>query len=184
MQMHEMVYGRKRAAHSSACALGWFSIGLGLAELLAPQLVARLIGLPGREGVVRAYGMRELVTGIGILGSDRPATWVWGRVAGDALDLASLGVGMSDSASKACTIAAIGSVGGVLLADLATAQILGELEQKERTKYPDYSARSGFPRSPESMRGAGRDGQRSLAAPSMRTPPALEPLATTGASAG
>jgi hypothetical protein len=37
-----------------------------------------------------SYGLRELACGVGILGSDRPAGWLWGRVAGDALDLATL----------------------------------------------------------------------------------------------
>jgi hypothetical protein len=149
-----MFNGRKRAAHTSARALGWFSVGVGLAELLAPKLVARLIGLPGREGVLQAYGLREIITGIGILSSVRPASWVRFRLAGDALDVASLGAGMMNSSSKVCTLGAIGAVSAVTLADAATAQVLGELEQKERTTYPDYSARSGFAQSPESLRGA------------------------------
>lgn len=77
-----------------ATGLGWFSIGLGVAELLAPGKVAQLIGLPfkdKRETVLRAYGWREIAAGIGILSQSRPAGWLWARVAGDAVDLASLG---------------------------------------------------------------------------------------------
>ena len=43
-------------------ALGWFSIALGAAELMAPTQVARLIGVPpsGRtRSLLRAYGARQ-----------------------------------------------------------------------------------------------------------------------------
>ena len=39
-----------------ARALGWFSLGLGLAELLAPRLFTHALGMRGSEGLVRAYG--------------------------------------------------------------------------------------------------------------------------------
>ena len=74
-------------AHSMARRLGWFSIGLGLAEVLAPRALTRGLGMEGNEELVQAYGLREIVTGIGILSSDQPAPWIWGRVGGDALDM-------------------------------------------------------------------------------------------------
>src|SRR5437763_17191827 len=66
--------------------LGWFSIGLGLAEVLAPDTVAELSGTPYPK-LLQACGLREIVCGVGILSSKQPAGWVWARVAGDALDL-------------------------------------------------------------------------------------------------
>ena len=61
----------------------------------------------------RAYGVREIAAGMGILGSrngDR-APWVWSRVAGDALDLASLSGGLSDrNPTKANVKMALASV--------------------------------------------------------------------------
>src|SRR5947209_15728050 len=72
-----------------ARGLGWFSIGLGLAEALAPRAMGDLTGVRN-AGLVQAYGLREIATGIGILSSARPAGWMWGRVAGDALDIATL----------------------------------------------------------------------------------------------
>ena len=51
------------SAEQLATALGWFSIGLGLAEIAAPSRLARLIGVPDEDrtyGVLRAYGMREI----------------------------------------------------------------------------------------------------------------------------
>ena len=74
--------------------LGWFSIGLGLAELLAPRLVARLCGGNGTHtALIRLYGLREIASGLVIFsGGRKPATGVWSRVAGDAIDLGTLGI--------------------------------------------------------------------------------------------
>lgn len=79
-----------------ATGLGWFGIGLGLAELTAPRTIARLIGLDGAdasrtERVLRGFGLREIASGFGIVGSARPSPWLWSRVAGDLIDLAYLG---------------------------------------------------------------------------------------------
>ncbi len=46
-----------------ANGLGWFSIGLGLAEIATPNLVANLIGVTDdskTRKVLRFYGAREL----------------------------------------------------------------------------------------------------------------------------
>jgi uncharacterized membrane protein len=77
-------------------ALGWFSIGLGAAELLAPGAVARLIGVDEEEsrGLLRAYGVRELIAGVAIVSRPKPTYWMWNRVLGDMIDLASLGRAM------------------------------------------------------------------------------------------
>jgi hypothetical protein len=69
--------------------LGWFSIGLGLAEALTPNTMAKTTGVRSR-GLLQAYGLRELVSGVGILTSKRPAFWLWMRSVGDGIDLATL----------------------------------------------------------------------------------------------
>jgi uncharacterized membrane protein len=76
--------------------LGWFSIGLGLAEVVAPQAVARIIGVDEdrHSTLLRAYGIREIAAGVGILTRPKPTYWMWNRVMGDAVDLASLGRAM------------------------------------------------------------------------------------------
>jgi uncharacterized membrane protein len=111
-----------------ANGLGWFSIGLGLAELAAPRQVARLVGARDEDNtrtVLRAYGIRELAAGFGILSQDRPAGWLWGRVAGDVLDLASLGRTLSaDDSDRGRTVAATAAVVGVTALDLYCAQRL------------------------------------------------------------
>lgn len=101
-------------------ALGCFSIALGAAELLAPRRVARLIGVPADDvttNVLRAYGARELATGIGIFVAPSDPTWLWSRVGGDALDLASLGVAASDerSARAPLSLAAMAVLGVTVL---------------------------------------------------------------------
>jgi uncharacterized membrane protein len=110
-----------RAAEQLAVGLGWFSIALGVAELAAPYRVARLIGLPPHErnlSVLRAYGAREIGTGMAILAQPRQPTWVWSRVGGDVLDLASLGVGARmDGADGKRLAAAAGAVAGATLLD-------------------------------------------------------------------
>jgi uncharacterized membrane protein len=73
-------------------ALGWFSIALGAAELFAPGVVARVVGVDEEEnrGLLRAYGVRELVAGAAIISRPKPTYWMWNRVLGDGIDLASL----------------------------------------------------------------------------------------------
>ena len=75
-----------------ARGLGWFSLGLGVTELLAPKFIARISGVPERRsGLIRMYGLREIASGIAIFAQKNPAGALWSRVAGDALDLTSLG---------------------------------------------------------------------------------------------
>src|SRR5690349_1429614 len=53
-------------ARSLAQGLGWFSVALGAAAILAPNAIGAITGT-GRRGVARRVGVRELATGIGIL---------------------------------------------------------------------------------------------------------------------
>src|SRR3954454_2252297 len=100
-----------------ARGLGWFSIGLGLAEVAAPRRLARLIGIEqdsGTIGVLRAFGVREIGNGIAILTQPRNPGWLWGRVGGDAMDLAFLGKQLSsDRAQRDRVAAAAAAVVGV-----------------------------------------------------------------------
>lgn len=112
-----------------ANALGWFSIGLGLAQVAAPGRVADLIGVEDdarNRTLMRALGIRELTSGVGILTRQRPAGWVWARVAGDVMDLALLGTAMGSSkAQRNRTIAAAAAVLGVAALDVVAGQRLG-----------------------------------------------------------
>ena len=122
---------RSRAMNQNEAApvartLGWFSIGLGLAEVLAPASMARMTGMQGYEAMLRLFGLREIMSGIGILAGPGPASgWLWARVAGDALDLGLVGVaaGSNDGEGGKRALAA-GAVAGVMLADILCAQRL------------------------------------------------------------
>jgi hypothetical protein len=86
---------RTKDRDSLANFLGWFSIALGTAQVAAPRLMCRLVGSSGNGSaplVMRLFGVREIAQGTGILSRPRPTTWMWSRVAGDAVDLALLGV--------------------------------------------------------------------------------------------
>ena len=85
--MHE----RRPASERLAVGLGWFSLGLGVTELVAPGVIAKAIGLPpgrGSIGTIRAMGLREIASGVTVLARPAASTAMWSRVVGDAVDLA------------------------------------------------------------------------------------------------
>lgn len=105
--------------------LGYFSIGLGLTEILAPRTVARFTGVH-QEGLLRTYGVRELACGIGILSCSRPAGWLWARVAGDALDIATAGAnfaGADDDRRKRLGMTTAALAGVAVLDILCASQL-------------------------------------------------------------
>ena len=106
-------------AEQIAKALGWFSIGLGLAQLIAPRSVSRTIGVQDSPRLMRALGAREIASGVGILSQRRPANWLWARVAGDAMDLALLGAAARSRHSMRERIGwASAAVAGIAVLDL------------------------------------------------------------------
>jgi hypothetical protein len=135
------VYPEDRLAKS----LGWFSIGLGLFEMLAAPRVTRTLGLDGMEPVVRAFGAREVASGVATLSTEKEVG-LWSRLAGDALDLAALSKGLAPHNSNRTNVKlAMCAVAGVTLLDaLAAASVRA---RKRRSATPrDYSDRSGFPK--------------------------------------
>jgi len=114
--------GTKRLAKG----LGWFSIGLGVSELLAPKAIAKISGVSNTHtALIRLYGLREIAAGIMIFSETNPATGVWSRVAGDALDLASLGKAFaSPRANKGRVAFATANVLAVTALDLIAASQL------------------------------------------------------------
>ena len=128
-----------------AAGVGWFGIGLGLFELAAPRTLARLIGLEApstrwrgarrmnaaqllpqsAQGdtvhslIIRGLGLREILSGVGILARPRPVPWLWSRVVGDTLDLSLLGLALNSSRTdRARLAAATAAVAGVTALDI------------------------------------------------------------------
>jgi hypothetical protein len=126
--------------------LGWISIGLGMAQLVSPRRVTRSLGMKGSEGLVRAFGAREVASGLLSLSASRRAG-LWSRVAGDGLDLAALIPALrAGNPRRANAKWAFGVVLGLTALDLATA--IGEetLHGKSSRALRTYDDRSGFPR--------------------------------------
>jgi hypothetical protein len=142
-----------------ARGLGWFSLALGVTELVAPGKLGKALGLEGHENLLRAYGGREIGAGMWAL-SDTPAPAIWSRVAGDIVDLATLAVGFqkADDDQRRNNLIALAAVAGITVVDLLTALSL-TAEQSERKGEPgrDYSDRSGFPKGAAAARGAAGD---------------------------
>src|SRR3954468_7500493 len=97
--------------------LGYFSIGLGLTELLAPRQVSRGAGMHRQDDLLRGFGLREIATGIGILTASNPRPWLWGRVAGDVLDVATVAI-TADGRRPGCLGSSFAALLGVGLLDL------------------------------------------------------------------
>ena len=106
--------------------LGWFSLGLGASQILMPRVVSKICGVDDSDSntaLMRALGVREITSGIGILSKERPSNWLWSRVVGDIMDLALLGKVMSNSENhRGRTTFATASVLGVLALDALAAQ--------------------------------------------------------------
>ena len=109
--------------------LGYFSIGLGVAEVLAPTAVARLIGVKHpndrNRTILRLMGLREISSGVAILSNQQPKKSVMSRVAGDALDLALLGATLANSENdRGRTLFATANVLAVAALDVMASKAL------------------------------------------------------------
>ncbi len=125
---------------SLATGLGWFSIGLGLAEVAAPDSVARFIGVRNSNNARRtlqSFGMREIANGLALLQSNRESTWLWTRVGGDALDAAALMRALDDpNNDRTKVLTALGAVAGVAAVDAICAAGLSQRgRHDERPRY-------------------------------------------------
>lgn len=168
------------ATRALAEGLGWFSIGLGLTELAYGGAIARWLGMPRAAPVIHAYGVRELLQGAGILGSRDPTPWISARVAGDALDIATVLPGLEDpNPRKHNALTALVALVGVTAVDVICAKKLAvaPLAPSQKVRQ-DYRRRSGFRRRAEAMRGAARD---FTPPPDIVGPEAMRPWTLTNA---
>ncbi|HTS64242.1 MAG TPA: SRPBCC family protein [Candidatus Acidoferrales bacterium] len=128
------------AVRKVARSLGWFSIGLGAAEILAPLALTKLTGNSGRSRESTRRGLRRVAAGVGLLAKP-PAL---------ARLLASSNGGVS-----AKTVAA---VAGVTVAGVIAAKKLGAFGKGERAVR--HSASVAVNRLPEDCYRYWRDPQK------------------------
>jgi hypothetical protein len=133
--------------------IGLFSLALGAAELVAPGKIAKTFGLEGKENLLRAFGAREIASGIGTLSTD-PQPALWSRVVGDFADMATLALGArSDNQdAKRNALIGIGAVAGIAALDAFAATLMSK-RGGDRPPPADYSDRSGLPKGVEASRG-------------------------------
>jgi uncharacterized membrane protein len=135
MHMHAQT---RRSNERLAAGLGWFSLALGTAELAAPRTMARLIGIPDDPrlmSVLRAFGAREIASGLGLLVQPDRAAWAWSRVGGDAIDLAFLGSAANEDCIDRQRVAlAAAAVAGLTALDLICARGLQDDRKQDRAQ--------------------------------------------------
>jgi hypothetical protein len=126
-------------------ALGWASFGLGALELFSPKTVTRWLGMEGKEGLVRAYGVREFGAGVMCL-STNADIGAFNRAAGDVLDLATLATAYTDDNPRRRNVGiAMAAVAAIGIADAAAGWAIRDLHRR-KGPVKDFSDRSGFPK--------------------------------------
>ena len=79
---------------------GIAGVGLGSLELVGRPLFQRLTGMEGRDRVVVSMGVRELLTGVGLLARLSPGPWMWARAIGDVYDAVMFSTASSEANPK------------------------------------------------------------------------------------
>ena len=120
MASHDKATGRKLAR-----TLGLVSLGLGLRAVIAPDAVAKSIGVRPTDGttkLLRGVGAQELGVAAGLLTRQHPTGFQWNRVLGDATHLLLLGNALaSRDSDKPKVNSTIKAVAGIALIDLIAA---------------------------------------------------------------
>jgi hypothetical protein len=120
----------RRQAETITTSLGWLSLALAAGELAAPGALAKALGLSKNYQFLKGFGARELATGAGLFGWRRGrgrSLWIWARVAGDAMDIATLAPALSrDNPKRRAAFVALGVVAGVTIIDVLCARALDD----------------------------------------------------------
>jgi len=143
-------------ADQLARTLAMFSFGLGMTEVLAPGRITRAVGLEGKEGLIRAYGAREIASGIPTFSIDKQVGLLM-RLAGDALDIATVLPALrKDNDRRGNAALACVALIGITLLDAIAATRTSAVHKRSDAPPRDYSRRSGLPRGVEASRGLAR----------------------------
>lgn len=105
---------------------GWVSLALGMTQVAVPERIGAALGMEDWSELIRAYGIRNAATGMGILAQRHPAPFLWARVAGDALDLVTLATRTGpDNPRRGTVTALMAALAGLTLLDVMCAIQLG-----------------------------------------------------------
>jgi hypothetical protein len=122
--------------------------------------------MEGQERLVRAFGFRELASGMLSLSAEKNVG-LWSRVAGDGLDIATLMANWRDDNPKKSNVAlGLMMVAGITLLDIATANEVSVRHARQKGSRRMYRDRTGFPKGVAASRGiaARHHGRAQLAA--------------------
>lgn len=108
---------------SVANGLGWLSLALGATEIIAAKPLSKALGLS--PTLLRAFGVREILAGVGILAKTKKGPGVWARIGGDALDILALGTAMRSPSTRSSALLATALVSPVVALDLLCGRRLG-----------------------------------------------------------
>lgn len=119
--------------------LALFSIGLGLAQVLAPRKVAELIGLHSddHDALIRILGVRDITSGLGIM-QGSPKLFLWSRVAGDIMDLALLAAALRDDRNDRGKL----EVGFAAVAVVTVCDLMGSVMHSREYTEPGWRVRA------------------------------------------
>ena len=131
----------RRADSTVSRALGWLSLGLGIAAMFRSRSLGAAIGMESREGALKMMGTHELVSATGLLGSRNPTPWLWSRVAGDVMDLAMLGRASIQRSRRNRALAALGVVAAVTAVDVGAS--VSVMRRKQLRRYGSTAASRG-----------------------------------------
>lgn len=115
-------------------ALGMFSLGLGLMQVLMPRRIQQLVGVRGdHTRLIRLAGVREIMHALLIYMQARPNQGVWTRVAGDAMDLALLRAALNSPRNDQNRVTmATAAVAGITALDVLTATLISRKRLEEK----------------------------------------------------
>jgi hypothetical protein len=144
------------ASDRLARGLGWFSLGLGVTELVAARRIARALGMEGSELLIRGYGLREIAAGMMML-SANPVAGPVVRLAGDGLDAATLlAFRRPDNPKRNGIDVALAVVAGATVLDAICVAASRSRHGRHGRSTQTYADRSGLPKGIEPSRGLAR----------------------------
>jgi len=128
MNVDKLVQGVKSAFSSDAKpdrlgrGLGIFGLAVGVTKVIAPTMVAELIGASTRgsaPAMLRTMGARQIAAGLAVVLLPNQPVPMWARVAGDAMDLTFLALASRSRRASGMRLAiAAAAVAGVTALDV------------------------------------------------------------------